>query len=128
MAEELSWSEDEKTRQMKDALNFLNTQMGKNANLAAKQNSPITLTHLEVAEYVQRFNILDLERKGYLTVNDIRKILKVPRYFLFTIFQILVNMQYISELIMIPWYKLADNARLFYIYIDVDIVYILKIQ
>ena len=98
MAEELSWSEDEKTRQMKDALNFLNTQMGKNANLAAKQNSPITLTHLEVAEYVQRFNILDLERKGYLTVNDIRKILKVPRYFLFNMFQILVNMQYISEL------------------------------
>ena len=83
MAEELSWSEDEKTRQMKDALNFLNTQMGKNANLAAKQNSPITLTHLEVAEYVQRFNILDLERKGYLTVNDIRKILKVPRLFFF---------------------------------------------
>ena len=81
MAEELSWSEDEKIRQMKDALNFLNTQMGKNANLAAKQNSPITLTHLEVAEYVQRFNILDLERKGYLTVNDIRKILKVPRLF-----------------------------------------------
>lgn len=76
MAEELSWSDDEKTRQMKDALNFLNTQMGKNANLAAKKNSPITLTHSEVAEYVQRFNQLDLERKGYLTVNDIRKILK----------------------------------------------------
>ena len=99
MAEELSWSEDEKTRQMKDALNFLNTQMGKNANLAAKQNSPITLTHLEVAEYVQRFNILDLERKGYLTVNDIRKILKVPGlFFLCNMFQILVNMQYISDL------------------------------
>jgi glycerol-3-phosphate dehydrogenase len=81
MAEELSWSDDEKTRQMKDALNFLNTQMGKNANLAAKQNSPITLTHLEISEYVKRFNILDLERKGYLTVNDIRKILKVPRLF-----------------------------------------------
>ena len=98
MAEELSWSEDEKTRQMKDALNFLNTQMGKNANLAAKQNSPITLTHLEVAEYVQRFNILDLERKGYLTVNDIRKILKVPRLFFIQHISDLVNMQYISEL------------------------------
>ena len=84
MAEELSWSDDEKTRQMKDALNFLNTQMGKNANLAAKKNSPITLTHLEVSEYVQRFNQLDLERKGYLTVNDIRKILKVHKLFLYS--------------------------------------------
>ena len=102
MAEELSWSEDEKTRQMKDALNFLNTQMGKNANLAAKQNSPITLTHLEVAEYVQRFNILDLERKGYLTVNDIRKILKVPRLFFYsTCFRFLLTCS-ISLSSMIP--------------------------
>ena len=77
MAEELSWSESEKSLQMKDAVNFLNTQMGKEANRAAKENIPITLTKSEISEYVKRFSNLDTERKGYLTVNDIRKILKV---------------------------------------------------
>jgi len=76
MAEELSWSDAEKSRQMQDALNFLNTQMGKDANRAAKDNIPITLTKSEISEYVKRFTNLDSDNKGYLTVNDIRKILK----------------------------------------------------
>ena len=82
MAEELSWSDAEKSRQMQDALNFLNTQMGKDANRAAKDNIPITLTKSEISEYVKRFTNLDSDNKGYLTVNDIRKILKVKFKFL----------------------------------------------
>ena len=82
MAEELSWTQDEKKTQMENALKFLNTQMGKDANRAAKENIPITLTKNEISEYVKRFNNLDIERKGYLTVNDIRKILKVNRLLL----------------------------------------------
>jgi len=76
MAEELSWDESEKSNQMKDALEFLSTQMGKDANRAAKESIPITLTKSEISEYVKRFTNLDSEHKGYLTVNDIRKILK----------------------------------------------------
>ena len=82
MAEELSWTQDEKKTQMENALKFLNTQMGKDANRAAKENIPITLTKNEISEYVKRFNNLDIERKGYLTVNDIRKILKVSKLLL----------------------------------------------
>lgn len=82
MADELKWSRSEKQKQMEDALNFLKTQMGQDANRAAKENIPITLTKSEVSEYVKRFNGLDTERKGYLTVNDIRKILKVNKKFL----------------------------------------------
>ena len=80
MAEELNWSKSEKANQMEEALNFLKTQMGKDANRAAKENIPITLTKSEVSEYVKRFNNLDTERKGYLTVNDIRKLLKVRNF------------------------------------------------
>ena len=82
MAEELSWDESEKSNQMKDALEFLSTQMGKDANRAAKESIPITLTKSEISEYVKRFTNLDSEHKGYLTVNDIRKILKVRFKFL----------------------------------------------
>ena len=72
MGEELNWSESEKTKQMEMAVNFLQTQMGKDANRNAKENMPITLTQNEIKEYVKRFNNLDREKKGYLTIKDIR--------------------------------------------------------
>ena len=72
MGEELNWSESEKTKQMEMAVNFLQTQMGKDANRNAKENMPITLTQNEIKEYVKRFNNLDPEKKGYLTIKDIR--------------------------------------------------------
>lgn len=80
MAQELNWSKSEKAKQLEEALFFLKTQMGQDANRAAKENIPITLTKNEVSEYVKNFNNLDIERKGYLTVNDIRKILKVSLF------------------------------------------------
>ena len=57
---------------MEMAVNFLQTQMGKDANRNAKENMPITLTQNEIKEYVKRFNNLDPEKKGYLTIKDIR--------------------------------------------------------
>ena len=72
MGEELNWSDSEKTKQMEMAVNFLQTQMGKDANRNAKENMPITLTQNEIKEYVKRFNNLDPEKKGYLTIKDIR--------------------------------------------------------
>ena len=90
MGEELNWSRSEKAKQMEEALTFLKTQMGKDANRAAKENIPITLTKSEVSEYVKRFNNLDTERKGYLTVNDIRKILKVSYFYHEMVFSFLM--------------------------------------
>lgn len=72
MGEELNWSKSEKANQMEMALNFLKTQMGQEANRTAKESIPITLTKSEIGEYVKRFNNLDIEKKGYLTINDIR--------------------------------------------------------
>ena len=77
MAEELKWSRSEKQKQTEDAVTFLNTQMGKAANRAAKESIPITLTKSEISEYVKRFSTWDTERKGYLTIKDIRKMMRV---------------------------------------------------
>jgi len=36
----------------------------------------VSLTKAEIAEYVKRFNALDDGKKGYISINDIRKSLK----------------------------------------------------
>jgi glycerol-3-phosphate dehydrogenase len=76
MGEELKWSSKEKAKQMADAMTFLNTQMGKDANRAAKDNIPITLTKTEVSDYVKRFNLIDADKKGYVSLTDIRRLLR----------------------------------------------------
>ena len=58
MGEELKWSNAEKTRQMDMAVNFLKTQMGKDANRQAKDSIPISLTRDEISKYVTRFSHL----------------------------------------------------------------------
>ena len=52
-------------------------QMGKDVNKASQDNIPVSLTKAEIAEYVKRFNALDDGKKGYISINDIRKSLKV---------------------------------------------------
>ena len=51
--------------------------MGKDLNKASRDAIPINLTKAEIAEYVRRFNALDDGKKGYISVNDIRRSLKV---------------------------------------------------
>ena len=51
--------------------------MGKDVNKASQDNIPVSLTKAEIAEYVKRFNALDDGKKGYISINDIRKSLKV---------------------------------------------------
>ena len=60
MGEELKWSNAEKIRQMDMALNFLKTQMGKDANRQAKDSIPISLTRDEISKYVTRFSQLGM--------------------------------------------------------------------
>jgi len=76
MADELGWDEGEKDRQMEDAIEFLRMQMGKDLNKASRDNVPVSLTKAEIAKYVKMFNALDDGKKGYISVNDIRKSLK----------------------------------------------------
>ena len=77
MAEELHWSDEEKTRQHDAAMEFLQTEMGQNVNRQSRDKIPINLSREEIAGYIKRFQSLDKERKGYVSLNDIRRSLKV---------------------------------------------------
>ena len=77
MAEELGWNEAEQLKQKEEALSFLRTQMGKDLNKASRDSIPVSLTKAEIAEYVNRFNSLDGDKKGFVSINDIRKSLQV---------------------------------------------------
>ncbi|CAI6373255.1 unnamed protein product [Macrosiphum euphorbiae] len=76
MAEELNWSDDEKEKQLKMANHFLATEMGMSVNRASRDKIPITLSQEEVKMYVKRFQILDHDHKGYVSINDIRRSMK----------------------------------------------------
>jgi len=76
MADELGWDKEEQNKQTEEAMDFLRMQMGKDLNKASRDNIPVSLTKAEISEYVSRFNALDDGKKGYISINDIRKSLK----------------------------------------------------
>jgi glycerol-3-phosphate dehydrogenase len=76
MAEELGWSKDERERQMKMATDFLNSEMGQAVNRTSK-DAPVNLSIDEVKTYKKRFEVIDKEKKGYVSITDIRRALKV---------------------------------------------------
>ena len=43
----------------------------------AEANVPINFTKDEINQYVKRFKSLDIDNKGYITVNDLRRYFKV---------------------------------------------------
>ncbi|KAK1117562.1 glycerol-3-phosphate dehydrogenase [Melipona bicolor] len=77
MAEELHWTPDEKKRQHKMASEFLANEMGQMVNRASRDKIPINLTKEEIQLYIKRFGIIDKDNKGYVSINDIRRGLKV---------------------------------------------------
>ncbi|XP_044598038.1 glycerol-3-phosphate dehydrogenase, mitochondrial-like isoform X3 [Cotesia glomerata] len=76
MAEELKWSPDEKKKQQQQASDFLANEMGQMVNRASRDKIPINLTKDEIQLYIKRFQIIDKDRKGYVSINDIRRGLK----------------------------------------------------
>lgn len=76
MAEELKWSKEEQERQLKEASDFLANEMGQMVNRASRDKIPINLTKEEINLYIKRFQIIDKDRKGYVSINDIRRGLK----------------------------------------------------
>lgn len=81
MAEELNWSKDEKEKQIKSATDFLASEMGQIVNRASRDKIPINLSKDEIQLYIKRFQIIDKENKGYVSINDIRRALKVCVWF-----------------------------------------------
>jgi glycerol-3-phosphate dehydrogenase len=50
--------------------------MGQNVNRASRDKIPINLKKEEIQLYIKRFQIIDKDRKGYVSINDIRRSLK----------------------------------------------------
>lgn len=76
MAEELKWSKEEKEKQHKQAVEFLAGEMGYMVNRASRDKIPIHLTKEEIQLYIKRFQLIDKDHKGYVSINDIRRALK----------------------------------------------------
>lgn len=67
----------EKDKQHKSATEFLHNEMGQMVNRASRDKIPINLNKEEIQLYIKRFQIIDKDRKGYVSINDIRRSLKV---------------------------------------------------
>ncbi|KAF2881657.1 hypothetical protein ILUMI_24514 [Ignelater luminosus] len=76
MGDELKWSQAEKDKQLKAATEFLHNEMGQMVNRASRDKLPINLSKEEIQLYIKRFQIIDKDRKGYVSINDIRRGLK----------------------------------------------------
>lgn len=76
MADELKWSKEEKERQIKQANEFLAQEMGQMVNRASKEKIPIKLSKDEIQTYIKRFQVIDKDKKGYVSINDIRRAMK----------------------------------------------------
>lgn len=55
--------------------------MGMSVNRASRDKIPITLSKEEIKMYVNRFQLMDEGHKGFVSINDIRRSMKVIIYF-----------------------------------------------
>lgn len=65
-------------------MEFLQYEMGQFVNRSSRDKLPINLSKEEMQTYIKRFQLIDKDRKGYVSINDIRRSLKV-RIYLFLI-------------------------------------------
>lgn len=73
MGQELGWSSAEQRAQLEKARTFIDMEMGQNAKQTAVSNVALNLTKEEMQRAKERFQQLDKDRKGHITVNDLRK-------------------------------------------------------
>lgn len=59
------------------ATEFLSHEMGQVVNRASRDKIEINLSKEEIALYIKRFQLIDKDNKGYVSINDIRRGLKV---------------------------------------------------
>lgn len=59
------------------ATEFLSQEMGQVVNRASRDKIEINLSKEEIALYIKRFQLIDKDNKGYVSINDIRRGLKV---------------------------------------------------
>nr|CAB3250536.1 glycerol-3-phosphate dehydrogenase, mitochondrial [Phallusia mammillata] len=71
----LGWSKDRTEQEREAAMQFLSVEMGKGAK-EGLQSKGISLNAIDVEKYKHRFNMVDKERKGFITTVDIQRLLK----------------------------------------------------
>jgi glycerol-3-phosphate dehydrogenase len=54
--------------------------MGLNLKRDMRQNVPINFTREEMSYYMKHFRKIDVENKGFLTLNDIKRHLQVNQF------------------------------------------------
>jgi len=69
--------------QIEKATEFLAHEMGQMVNRTSREKIPINLSKDEITQYIKRFKIIDKDNKGYISINDIRRSLKVSLKFAF---------------------------------------------
>lgn len=62
---------------MEEARKFIDVEMGQEARAVAVSNMSLNLTKEEMKVAKERFYQLDRDRKGHITVNDIRRHFRV---------------------------------------------------
>uniref|UniRef100_A0A0B7B8B2 glycerol-3-phosphate dehydrogenase n=3 Tax=Arion vulgaris TaxID=1028688 RepID=A0A0B7B8B2_9EUPU len=76
MAQELGWSEETKKAELAHAEGYLRTEMGLDVKRATEQDVQLNFTKDEINYYMRRFKSLDVENKGYISINDLRRYFK----------------------------------------------------
>ncbi|KAJ8918451.1 hypothetical protein NQ315_008148 [Exocentrus adspersus] len=76
MAEELKWSPDEKQKQIKQATEFIENEMGLKMHKAISDEIPTNLSKEDIQVHVRRFKTIDRDRNGFISINDVRRSLQ----------------------------------------------------
>ncbi|ESP00771.1 hypothetical protein LOTGIDRAFT_238523 [Lottia gigantea] len=76
MSEELGWNKARQQEEMEKVKRFLRREMGLDIKRASESQVPINFSKDEINMYVKRFNSLDSDNKGYITINDLRRYFK----------------------------------------------------
>ncbi|KAK6485135.1 glycerol-3-phosphate dehydrogenase [Huso huso] len=76
MGKELKWSEQKKKEELEAAKQFLYYEMGSKTRSEQLTNTEINLTPADVDRYKNRFHKFDKQKKGFITVVDVKHVLE----------------------------------------------------
>ncbi|MGH0172932.1 UNVERIFIED_CONTAM: hypothetical protein FKN15_064175 [Acipenser sinensis] len=76
MGKELKWSEQKKKEELEAAKQFLYYEMGSKTHSDQLTNTEINLTPADVDRYKNRFHKFDKQKKGFITVVDVKHVLE----------------------------------------------------
>ena len=67
-------------KHFEEAKVFLQNEMGQMVNRTSRDKIPINFSKEEIQSYIKRFQIIDKDHKGYVSITDIRRSFQVRHY------------------------------------------------